>query len=191
MKRKKNSTYFCLEKKLVTSRAWLSLKGIAPQIYMIFRLKCVVEEIESVGKPNKRREWLITNNGKITFTYKQALNRFGITPSRFVRAIDELIAKGFLDIAESGMGVHRQTTKYSISNRWEKYDTVEFVKVERQKAHWHPGFQKKSSIENATETTNENVTEGCILVLRTDRKGKVQKKTYKLRGNKWLQTKIA
>jgi len=59
----------CIDKSLVRSKAWLALKGVAPQVYLIFRTKCQLEQIVPVGKRHKRNaEWKITNNGEITFS---------------------------------------------------------------------------------------------------------------------------
>lgn len=193
---KKPSKFMSIEKRLVESKAYLSLSGFSAQLYMLFKLRCVVEPVES-GKPGKHEpEWVITNNGDIVFTYKTAKARYGVTSSRFVRAIDDLILKGFLDINETGMGVHKQTTKYTISERWRKYGTNEFERAERQKAAWNPGTKnlktkKKSSNEIVTETSNENVTYGRFLVLKTDAKGKVKKYEFKYSDDKWLKKKIS
>ncbi|MHC4637813.1 MAG: hypothetical protein ACYTBP_04115 [Planctomycetota bacterium] len=189
---KKSSPVFCLEKNLARSKAWLSLKGIAPQVYLLFRTKCQMEQVKLAGKPNKRKtDWIITNNGEITFSYKEARTKFDITSSRFVRAIDDLIDKGFIDIAKSGMGIRRMTTLYAISDRWRLYGKPRFKNLARQKASWNPGFKKKSSNVCVTETSNVYVTERMLLVLRTGQNGNVQKTAYKFRNNRWLETKIA
>ncbi len=79
---------------------------------------------------------------EIIFTYKEAEKKYGISDSRFGKAIDELIEKGFIDIADTGMGVHKVTTLYSISDRWKLYGTKDFVKKERAKGPINRGFQK-------------------------------------------------
>jgi hypothetical protein len=185
--RKKGSPFFCLEKKMVRSKAWLSLKGVAPQMYLIFRTKCRMEKT----KFGKREEWVILNNGEITFTYREAKQNFGITSSRFARGLDELIGKGFIDIIETGQGIHRLTTKYAISERWRKYNTDEFVTIKREKGHFKPGFQKKSKSHKRELSSRTNASYGSILVLKTGRNGKTCKTLYKLKGGKWLQTKTA
>ncbi len=183
----------CIDKSLVRSKAWLALKGIAPQVYLIFRTKCQLEQVTLIGKRNKRgAEWKITNNGEITFSYKQARDKFGITKPRFARAIDQLIEKGFIDIAQSGMGIRRLSTLYSISDRWKLYGKQGFVEMKRPKAGWNPGFQKKKpSNVYVTDTSNVCVTERRILTLQTKQDGKVTKIEYKFNGDKWLEVKSA
>lgn len=188
-----SSSVLCLEKNLVRSKAWLSLRGAAPQVYLLFRIKCSMEQVKPTGKPHKRQaKWVITNNGKITFPYKkEALQKYGITAPRFARAIDGLIAKGFIDIIETGSGFRRMLTLYAISNRWQRYGPPEFKIMVRDKSGVNPGFKKKPSNVSVTETGNVSVTEGRYLVLKTNRNGTVHKTEYNFNGDKWLCSKIA
>ena len=145
---KKSSPVFCLKKNLVQSQAWLSLRGAAQSVYLLFRLRCKVEEVKSGGKPGKRAtEWVIKNNGEIVFPYKEAEKKYGISRHRFARAIDDLITKGFLDIEDSGMGYCRIATFYRISDRWWLYDRPDFKQTERKKPKQsNPGFRKGNDL---------------------------------------------
>jgi len=87
-----------------------------------------------IFKPKKtaqRREALIMNNGEIVFTYRDAMKRLNISQATFSRCLSELVELGFLDIAELSSGLHRQPTKWTISDRWKAYGTPDFVKIER------------------------------------------------------------
>jgi hypothetical protein len=139
--RRRDAMY--VSKTLFNSPAWWSLGATACKVYMIFLTKRQMSEIKVPGKPGKReKEWVVRNNGEITFTYTEAKERYGIKPSRFVRAIDGLVRAGLIDIAHSGVGLHKDVTLYAISDRWKLYGTPEFVKAERPKRGIKLGFKK-------------------------------------------------
>ena len=114
---------------LIWSDAYQKLTANELRIYEIFLMKCKI-----VGKNEAKRTGLpvglIKNNGQITFNYSEA-QKIGIAQSTFTRSIDHLVTLGFIDIAVPG----RQclSTRYSISQRWEKYGTDKFVKKERKR----------------------------------------------------------
>jgi len=130
---------FWVERRLAGSKAFLSLTATAVKVLMIFLTK---RQCEQVGRRGKK-QWTIKNNGEITFTYKEAKRKYGISESAFRRAIDELISKGFIDIAQTGMGVHKVTTWYSTSDRWRLYGTPDYEEPKpRPKRPINRGFQK-------------------------------------------------
>lgn len=193
------SKVIVLEQNLVKSKAWLSLSRTAIVVYLIFRTKCQFTKMK--GKPGKRGP-VIVNNGEIVFTYNEAEERYGISKSRFRRALKELVAKGFIDIANTGMGIHKVETWYAISERWRDYGTPEFKEVKWPKPNIaNPGFKrgnklwmkarkKKSSVKNAHGAVYEN-EHGTILAMRTNEHGQKITIQYKWRNGKWLARKIA
>lgn len=128
------------ERTLIESEAFLSLKtATAHKVLAIFFTKRQCEQVKYKG----RKEWTIKNNGEITFTYQEAKTKYGISCSSFRNAIDELIDKGLIDIAATGMGVHKVTTLYSISDRWQLYGTLDYEKPKpRPKKPVNKGFRK-------------------------------------------------
>ena len=64
-----------------------------------------------------------------------------ICKTTFSNAIKELLEKGFIDITRPGIGKYRVSTLYAISNRWRKYGTPEFVKVEVKRSVNEEGRQ--------------------------------------------------
>ena len=162
MKGRKHSNRMFIEKELVTSRAWLDLGPMSPQVYLVFRVKC------QVWRPKGTRTYTITNNGQLEFSYREANRKFGVTPPRFRRVIDDLLDHGFIDITGTGMGVHKVLTTYAISERWRSWGGPNFVEKERPKPSIsNPGFKKGnklspkrkkfSSDEVVHGTVNENV----------------------------------
>ena len=104
-------------------------------------------------KVGRGKEWIISNNGEIFFTYDEAENNFGIPRSTFRRAIDQLVDLGFIDITHHGGGMMKDASKYAISERWEEYGKKEFLKKTRPKDTRGLGFTK----ENWKKTAGKNI----------------------------------
>ena len=193
------SKVIVLEQNLVKSDAWLSLSGTAIIVYLIFRTKCQIDKLQ--GKPGKGRR-IILNNGEIVFTFTEAKKKYGISRTRFRRALRELVAKGFIDIAHTGMGVHKVATWYAISERWRDYGTPGFKEVKWPKPNianpgfkrgnklWQKARKKKSSAKNAHDAVCDS-DHGELLAMRTNEHGQKITIKYKRRNNKWLACKIA
>ena len=124
-----NNLYF--ERERVKSNVFRSLTKASILVYLDFRMKCKVQRIK--GNPGRKDTWTIINNGEIEYTYSEA-EKVGFTRSRFMRAIDELVEKGFLDITHSGSGgMKGDKSKYAISERWRDWGTDRFIEKTRQK----------------------------------------------------------
>jgi hypothetical protein len=143
---------------LVTSKVFLCLTGAATHVYLLFLKR---RQMKKSGRKGKER-WVISNNGEIVFPYAEAKEKFGITPPRFQRALDQLVEHGFIDIVHSGGGMVKDISKYSISERWLSYGTDSFIPQYRQKDTRGLGFKKKEALkvgnENVTRTSNTSVT---------------------------------
>ena len=125
---------------MMTSEAFRALRtACACQVYLIFLGKCRWEKVQA--RPMSRdREWRITNNGEIQFTYIEAEEKYGIPSGKFTRAIDDLIRVGLIDITKTGLGLKKEVSLYAISNRWENYGTDAFVVKKRPKRTEQFGF---------------------------------------------------
>jgi hypothetical protein len=145
-----------IQRELLKSRAWLALRGIAPQVYGLFRLRVQVHKVNRDHK-GKRSPYVIVNNGEIVFSYREAERDFGITAPRFRRALGKLVDKGFLDVAHTGGGLEGDCTKYGISERWRDYGTREFKAAALpQGRRWTTG-QTRATNENVRAPANESV----------------------------------
>lgn len=83
-------------------------------------------QMTQIKRPKRSDDWIIKNNGEIVFSYSEAEHK-GIGRREFRNAIDELIDKGFLDIAHQGSGGRSgDMTKYFIDERWKEYGTPSF-----------------------------------------------------------------
>jgi hypothetical protein len=89
----------------------------------------------------------LLNNGELVFTYIEAEQKHKIAAGRFGRAIDELVEKGFLDIAKTGMGLYKMTTYYGISDRWRYWGTEKFEPAKRPEPNIRGcGFRKGNKL---------------------------------------------
>lgn len=139
--RKSGDMYF--PKGIVKSQAFWELSATAIRVYMVFRTK--IKPVPFVGSKSKRDQkgkYVFPNINKLQFTYKEAKDKYNIHPSAFVRAIDQLIGVGLIDITKLGSGLHRDITLYGISDRWEQYRTPKFIVMERPKRRQQFGFTR-------------------------------------------------
>lgn len=153
------------EKELLMSEAFLGLGRISILVLLHFYSKRQMKQIGPAGK----KKWIIANNGDISFTYKEAERKFKISNRTFTRAIDELIERGFIDIARYGDGTgggHR--SRYSIEERWRKFGKEDFVYKKRKKSSRKLGFLKTKPTDKKYGTTaDKNAgTTSNILELR-------------------------
>lgn len=127
---KKTSPVIVINKKIIKSKAFRELKTASSiLVYLDFLSK---RQMKKIKHKSKSDGWIITNNGKIEYTYTEALKK-GFTRPRFRGALDELIAKGFIDVTHRGGAYDRDKSLYSISTRWEKYGKEDFELVIREK----------------------------------------------------------
>ena len=131
MMRKKSSVIY-LPRDLTESEAFRKLGGTSFKVLVIFYRKRVMLQVPKLNA-KKGKEWICTNDGKITFYYSEAEKKYKISRKTFSRVIDELVSLGFIDIARAGIGYAKVPTLYIISDRWRKFGTQEFEKVERKK----------------------------------------------------------
>ena len=143
------------EREMFQSKAYHALNGWAPQMLTIFLSK------RNFGKSGRRgkEKRFCTNCTELEFSYSEAKSRFGITVPRFKRALDDLLAKGFISISYHG-GTHRHDkSKYSLSNKWGTWAPGDVLEI-RHRENIHRGFQKKTKIAYETVVIHTNVSVG-------------------------------
>jgi len=124
-----------VERELFMSKAFLALKGVAPQVLILFLGK---RWFEKVGRKGKEKRFC-TNCSELVFTYIEAEKKYGITKSRFSRAIDDLLAKGFITIEHKGGGYQKDKSVYALSDKW-RFWKPGIVFKERRKETVNRGF---------------------------------------------------
>lgn len=111
------------------SKAFHSLRG---STYLVLSGFLSKRHFEKQGK----KKYCI-NCDNLTFTYKEAKNRYGISCPSFSNAINQLLAKGFIVIIHAGGSCDKDKTIYGMSNKyliWEPGDIFEVkLKVVIQK----------------------------------------------------------
>jgi hypothetical protein len=139
------------------SKAFHSLKGFAPQLLILFLAKRDID--------NKHN---CTNADNITMTYIELENIYnrgqenkhlsdndGITRPRIIRAIDELLAKGFIKIISRGGAYKQDKTIFGLSEQWRWWsDGVVFNTRSKEPRR---GYQGRN-IGATKKVTHENVT---------------------------------
>ena len=144
--KKTPGTWF--ERDMFESKAFLSLRGFAPQLLVLVLAK---RQFASYGKKIGKKKLVCTNCDSINITYTEFENQYGITQPRMTRAIDQLLEKGFISRVYSG-GTYRQDKAiFSLSEKWmlwrkgivyerRKSESVErgFCQPKKQKSHTKP-----------------------------------------------------
>jgi len=161
------SDIIVINKALIRSKAFRSLNGNSIIVLFDFMMKRQIKKVK--GRNGRRGEIVTLNNGEITYCYSEALSKEPpISRVKFVKAIDQLIEHGFIDINHQGSGgVKGDKSLYSISDRWEKFGTPDFKQIERNKdtrqgrgfaSYWKRGKSLNIGIENDTYMSIENDT---------------------------------
>ncbi|MFZ7125490.1 MAG: hypothetical protein ACOWWM_04955 [Desulfobacterales bacterium] len=127
-----------LERGLFESTAFNALKGWAPQLLVLILAK---RRFENCGRKGKDKR-VCMNGNAITFTYIEAEKKFGATKPRFTRAIDDLLAKGFISIKHTGGAFQQDKTIYALSEKWRLWRPG-MVIHSRQKETVTRGYRKK------------------------------------------------
>jgi len=140
-KSKRTVSGFWFERAVFESPAFRRLTATAIRVLCAFMLK---RRMENHSQGSGRRNWVVTNNGEIEFTYKEALKKHAISEYAFRDALDRLIQTGFVDVARSGAGLYKSKTQYAISERWRKYGQDCFERRERAKDVRHIGRQGRN-----------------------------------------------
>jgi hypothetical protein len=152
-----------IERALLNCEAFRTLNGQQKTVLLDFLMK---RKIKSVKVGGGMKVPMILNNGQLQYTYAEALER-GITKPAFVRALDTLIERGFIDIAKQGTGgKHRDASLYSISDRWKKWGCQDFnpgkprLKDSRQGRGFSAMWRKRKEQEANAIFGNDLFTEG-------------------------------
>ncbi|MFO8089945.1 MAG: hypothetical protein R6U13_08930 [Desulfatiglandaceae bacterium] len=142
-----SSEIIVVERDLLKSKAFRPLSGTAKTVLFDFLMKRKVK--------GKGAKITILNNGELQYSYADA-NKNGIPPTSFMRALDQVIAHGFIDVAWSGSGGKKgDVSLYAISDRWRAFGTDHFQpatrpKDNRQGRGFQPGNEAWKRSKNST-----------------------------------------
>ena len=161
-----------VEQDLLKSEAFRSLSGTAKTVLFDFLMK---RRIKTRKTHAGRKEIAILNNGEIRYSYAEAKAR-GLPSSSFMRALDQVINQGFIDVAWSGSGGKKgDVSLYGISERWRAYGTERFQPATRPKdKRQGRGFQVGNQLWKRSKNTNFGVKNGKPTIAKNGKpKGKV------------------
>jgi hypothetical protein len=151
-----------IKRDMCMSRAYLSLTGFAPQLLSLFLLK-----------RDFTANFECRNCHNLTMTYAELENIFnrgnrnpmnekkeGISRPRIIRAIDELLAKGFIEIVHQGGAYKQDKTIFALMDDWCFWHKG-LVFRKRPKDTRTRGYRKSKKIKVTHETvpihTHEDV----------------------------------
>lgn len=151
-----------LERELIKSKALRSLSATAIFVLLDFLAK---RQMFRRKNSNGKKEFIVSNNGEIQYSYKEAESR-GITRPAFQRAIDALMARGFIRIAHHGAGGKKgDVSLYEITNGWKSWKHGDVIFIRPKDTRQGVGFalvhqRRKENIGNTdvTPSSNANVT---------------------------------
>jgi hypothetical protein len=119
---------------LPNSKAFRSLKRVSILVYFDFLKKRKLQQVKTSSR--RSDEWIISNNGKIVYTYEEAEKK-GLSASQFRNALDDLSDKGFLSFTHQGSGGRGKNGKegdvtlFYLDDRWKDYGTKRFKKIDK------------------------------------------------------------
>jgi len=117
-KKKKNrnkidGSYSVIEHNITNSEAWKDMNIHARYLYFEFKLRYHGD-----------------NRYNIIFPYREAIKIMSV--NTFIKCRNKLIERGFIDVIKRG-GLEKQPAIYGLSDRWKKYGTKDFVKIDVKK----------------------------------------------------------
>ena len=87
------------------------------------------------------------NQNSLSLTYIEAKEKFGITQPRLTRAIDDLLAKGFLTCIHQGGAYQQDKSLFGLSDNWRLWRPGMVIDT-RKKEAVNRGFRKpKNELE--------------------------------------------
>lgn len=109
-----------IDTEMYTSKAFLSLNATSVKILLLFLGKRRFAFPKD--KKGNKGVMVCENCDELTMTYKELENPpFNFTRPRIVRAFDELLAKGFIDIVDPGGTYNKHKAIYALSDLWRQW----------------------------------------------------------------------
>lgn len=151
-----------IEPDMFYSEAYQSISRSASTINTL--LRCLQKRKWEKVKVGRRKQNIYTNEPFI-FPYREAKEVLGIGKTQFWKNIIKLVEVGFIDVEYRGGWYQKHEkekdySRYKISERWRKYGTPDFIKIEKEKV-LPPRFyirEHMKLVKNETNFTPMNMT---------------------------------
>lgn len=109
-----------IDTKMFTSKAFLSLSATSVKVLILFLGKRRL--IFPKDRKGVKGIMVCENSNELTMTYKELGNKpFNFTRPRITRAIDELLAKGFISVVDAGGAYKQHKAVYALSDLWQQW----------------------------------------------------------------------
>ena len=129
---------------MILSSAFLALNPPAKDILLLFLLKRDIRYV-NFGKNKKQKQCVNCNS--LTMTYKELeAEPLKFTHSRITRGIDDLLAKGFIEIKHHGGCFQKDKSVYGLVEDWRCW--IKGMVIRKRTKDIKRGFQKKRSAKN-------------------------------------------
>ena len=156
MSKARSHTMF-IERDMHRSKAYKGLSGASKTLILEFFYRRRIEK--------KGSSWVISNNGEITLSYREAEKLFGFVPSTMAKSISQLVECGFVDVAHQGIATSKDSSRYAISERWRDYGTGKFIEQTRQKDTRKLGFADPKRKKEATRMNSGSLSKRIVIPL--------------------------
>jgi len=108
-----------IERELYQSEVFNSLSGVTLRVLIAFLDKRIREKISKAkDRKNVKRKPKFINLDRITLTYGELEKKYGVIRQSATRAIDELLAKGFIEIQHQGGAYRHDKSVYALVDKW-------------------------------------------------------------------------
>lgn len=103
-----------IPRELSESPAYIALSGFAPQLLVLIFNKRIFQQHGRKGKDKR----VCINADAINITYTEFKTKFGVPHPRLTRGIDQLLEKGFIEIAHYGGAFRKDKSVFALSDKW-------------------------------------------------------------------------
>jgi hypothetical protein len=130
-----------INKELLQSRALRTITS--PTVFLVLMDFYGRKQVTKKKGNSGNKKYDMTNNGELFYTYAEAEKK-GISRTAFMKAIDELLARGFIFIAKESGGLFRVATQFGLSDEWKRFGQTDFKpgkRTQRKRHHPNAGFK--------------------------------------------------
>ena len=99
-----------IEREMYQSKAFNSLTGFSPQL--------LIHLLDKRFFKRRKKKYLCQNSDNIRLSYAELRKKYKVTQPRITRAIDQLLARGFISMVKQGGTGEGDFNIYALSEKW-------------------------------------------------------------------------
>lgn len=152
---------------LYMSRAYFELSGFGPQLLILFLAKRNINKstMECINLDSITMTFVELENIHNQGRMGHLLPKDGISRPRIIRALDELLAKGFIKIVRRGGAYQKDKSVYALVDDWRDWRPGMVIRVReketRVRGYLNKGKNQMSRTETLPVHTHGNVTQAA------------------------------